>query len=110
VHITLVKKRLADGTLCPKCADVDDRIDRAGQRRAIHEVLIADEADPASPGARLAADLQVDRAPFFVVRDESGSRVYTSYFRFVKEVLGTASRPQDEAAELLNDHPELDLI
>ncbi len=114
-HITFVKKILADGSPCAKCADVEARLKRAGSLSRIDQVLVADERDPQSPGMLLAAELSVQRAPFFVVRDspaDTGTnvRVYTVYFRFAKEVLGAPETGTAEAQELLRDNPELDLL
>ena len=88
-HITLVKKILANGEPCKKCADVQARLDQSGQMEAIDEVLIADERDPESAGMKLAQSLKVDRAPFFVVREhpDEDPIVYTVYFKFAKKVL-----------------------
>ena len=109
-HITYVKKRLADGTLCNKCADVQERLEQADQLRFIDEILIADERDPASAGMQLAERLGVERAPFFVVREAGEVRVYESYLRFTKAELGKRVTTSDENRELLEQHPELDLI
>lgn len=111
MHITFVKKILASGEPCAKCADVQARLDKSGQMERIDEVLIADERDPASPGMRLARELEVERAPFFVVERDDGKRdVYTVYFKFSREVLGRSSSPSDEAKEILNDNPDLDFL
>ena len=92
-HITLVKKILENGEPCKKCAEVQARLEQSGQMDAIDEVLIADERDPESEGMKLAQSLQVDRAPFFVVRETPDAEplVYTVYFKFAKEVLRNRS-------------------
>ncbi len=113
MHITFVKKRLRSGEWCPKCGDVESRLRAQGYDARIDDVLIADEADPESAGQQIAARLNVDRAPFFVVLDDAGTeRVYTVYFRFVKEVLDAEapSDPVAEASDLQAAHPDLDLI
>ena len=109
-HITYVKKRLADGSLCNKCADVQQRLEQADQMRFINEVLIADEQDEQSAGMQLAAQHDVARAPFFVVSEDGSTRIYESYLRFVKAELGSAVSSKDENRELLEQNPELDLI
>lgn len=76
----------------------------------IDRVLIADERDPDSAGMKLAERLNVERAPFFVVDEDGEQRVYTVYFKFVKEVLGKATSKTDEAKEILRDNPDLDFI
>jgi hypothetical protein len=88
MQITFVKKILADGTLCRKCADVEARLQRDGWDKYIHRVAVADERDPNSEGMVLATRLGVDRAPFFIVSHEDGrTEVHTVYLRLVKEVL-----------------------
>jgi hypothetical protein len=86
--ITFVKKILADGQPCAKCADVEKRLRDGGHWDRLDRVVVADERDPDSEGLRLAAEHGVDRAPFFVVEDAAGARIYTVYFKFLKEALG----------------------
>ena len=111
MHITLVKKIKGDGSPCRKCAEVIGRLESAGLMGRIDEVLVADERDPGSPGMCLAERLGVEQAPFFVVRDAAGAeRVYTVYFRFLKDVLGTETSEQEEVSEIMDQHPDLDYI
>ncbi|MDA0791419.1 MAG: hypothetical protein O2780_18435 [Proteobacteria bacterium] len=110
MKITFVKKILASGEPCPKCADVEARLNASGQMARIDQTVIADERDPASPGMQLASQHDVKRAPFFVVEDDAGTRIYTVYFKFAKEVLGKESSGTDKAKEILNDNPDLDFI
>lgn len=111
MHITFVKKILATGEPCAKCADVEARLEKSGQMERIDEILIADERDPGSAGMKLAKELEVDRAPFFVVDRDDGERsVYTVYFKFSKEIFGKATSRSDEAREILNDNPDLDFL
>ncbi len=112
MHITFVKKILANGAPCQKCQDVEQRLIDANQLDRINETLVADERDPSSAGMRLAAKLGVTRAPFFVVRNEgeTETKVYTVYFKFAKEVLGKSQSSRDENKEILNDNPDLAFI
>ncbi len=108
MRVTLVKKIKADGNPCRKCAEVEKRLIDSGLMNRISDIVIADERDPRSPGMQLAARHKVDAAPFFVVQDADGAeRVYTVYFRFVKEVLNASVSEQDEARELLERNPDL---
>lgn len=111
MKITLVKKILADGSPCKKCADVLHKLEDSGQMAQINEVLVADERDPESAGMKLSAELDVNRAPFFVV-EEAGKEpvVYTVYFKFVKEVLDQKTSEEDELKEIMNDNPDLDFL
>ncbi len=111
MHITMVKKIGADGAPCRKCAEVEQRLRDAGLLDRIDRVIIADERDPESEGMQVASRYGVDRAPFFVVEDDGGpARLYTVYYRFLKEVLGEGAPEADEARELLEQNPGLDYL
>jgi hypothetical protein len=111
MKITLVKKILADGSPCKKCGEVLERMEESGQIKRIDEILVADERDPTSAGMVLAAKLNVDRAPFFVVNYDDGRQdVYTVYFKFVKEVLDQVTEEKDELKEILHNNPDLDFL
>jgi hypothetical protein len=93
MHITMVKKIKADGSPCNKCADVERRLHAAGLQDRIDSVAIADERDPLSEGMQLAHKHRVERAPFFIVEDDTGkTKIYTIYFQLLKEVLGVGPR------------------
>ncbi len=84
MHITFVKKILANGELCKKCREVSDRLDSEGLIELINHIAIADERDAESEGMRLAKQYQVERAPFFLV-DQSGTiEAFDVYFKFKK--------------------------
>jgi hypothetical protein len=107
--ITFVKKILASGEPCGKCRDVEERLTAGNHWSAIDRVVVADERDPQSEGMRLAAELGVDRAPFFVVATPSKTITYTVFLKFVKDVLQAATHA-DDAQLLLAANPELDLL
>ena len=90
MHITFVKKRNADGSTCRKCEEIERRLERDGHIARIDEVLIAEVENPDSPGMRLARALDIDHAPFFVVRRVGATEVHTIYLKFVREVLNAA--------------------
>ncbi len=110
MHITFVKKILADGQPCAKCRDVEARLRTAGHWPRLNEVLIADERDPESAGMHLARELEVERAPFFVVRDGTSATVHTVFFKFLREVLEAPATENDEALEILAVNPNLDYL
>ena len=110
MHITFVKKILADGQPCAKCRDVEARLHAGGHWSRLDEVLTADERDPDSPGMHLARKLEVERAPFFVVRDDTSTTVHTVYFKFLREVLEAPGTHNDEALAILAANPDLDYI
>jgi hypothetical protein len=111
VRITLVKKVKADGSPCRKCAEVVERMERAALMGRIDRVVVADERDPDSEGVQLAGKYNVDWAPFFIVEDDiSGERIYTSFFRFLREVLGQDPRPEEETTEMMRQNRDLDFL
>ena len=111
MKITLVKKILADGSPCKKCADVLDKLESGGYMSSIDEVLIADERNADSPGMLLADKYQVNRAPFFVVDQEGKDPViYTVYLKFVRDILEQETSATEEASEILSNNPDLDFL
>lgn len=101
MHITMVKKRLANGEACRKCAQAEDFLRSRALWDRIDEVVWADESDPASPGMRLGARFGVSVAPFFVARDDDNREtVYESVLKLVNERLTnpTAPSPTPEGA------------
>jgi phosphoadenosine phosphosulfate reductase len=67
MRVTMVKKRLANGDPCPKCAQTEDMLRRRGHWDRIDEVIWAIEGEPDAPGWVIAKLHDVDIAPFFVV-------------------------------------------
>jgi len=111
MKITFVKKILADGSPCKKCADVIGKLEESGHINSIDEILVADERDESSAGMVLARKLNVERAPFFVVeRANQAPEVYTVYLKFVKEVLSEEQSAADEAREIMENAVDLDFI
>ncbi len=86
VRITMVKKRLASGEACRKCAQAEAMLRARGLWERIDDVVWAIEGEPESEGERLAARLGVTHAPFFVVNDSGPEpRVYRSTLQFMRE-------------------------
>lgn len=111
LKITFVKKILADGTPCKKCADVQEKLDSSGQIHKIDAVVTADERDPRSEGMQLAELYNVDRAPFFLVeRPQQQTQVYTVYLKFAKEVLEQETAEADELKEIMQSNSDLDFL
>lgn len=93
MHITFVKKILADGELCKKCREVSERLVQDGLLDSINHIAIADERDVDSEGVRLAKQYQVERAPFFLVENDQGDvEVFDVYFKFKKAMLGESKK------------------
>lgn len=85
LHVTFVKKILANGELCKKCQEVATRLQSEGLLGAIDHIAIADDRDADSEGIRMARKHAVTRAPFFLVEQEPGKViVFDVYFKFKK--------------------------
>ncbi|MGK0297331.1 MAG: hypothetical protein ACI9XC_000934 [Gammaproteobacteria bacterium] len=111
MKITLVKKILADGTFCRKCIEVESRLNDGGHMHRIDSVVIADERDLASEGMELAKKHNVTLAPFFIVENSQGSiKIYTVYFKFLKEILNTKPTEAEEISDIMDNNPDLDYI
>lgn len=89
MHVTMIKKRLANGQPCEKCVQAEELLKRRGLWERIDEVVWADESDPSSAGMQLAEAKGVKLAPFFIVKDGAAEQVYTSALGFIKERLTT---------------------
>ena len=101
MHITMVKKTLADGSDCRKCAEATAHLESRGLWDRVDQVVWAHEGDPASPGMMLGARFGVDSAPFFIVRDDNGREwVYTSVLQLVRERLGRQVTAAEQAAAI----------
>jgi hypothetical protein len=111
MHISMVKKIKADGSPCRKCAEVEKRLEDAGLNDRINRIIIADERDPESEGMRLAAEYNVDRAPFFIVEEDGKApRIFTIYMKFLKEILEIEASDQDAVKDIMDANPDLDYI
>jgi hypothetical protein len=100
MHVTMVKKKLVDGSDCRKCADVTAYLERRGFWGRIDEVVWAHEGDPQSPGMVLGAKFGVASAPFFVVRDDRGEAVYTSALQMIQERFGEKVTSSERARDV----------
>jgi hypothetical protein len=98
MHITMVKKRLVDGSECRKCLEATEHLRTRGLLDRVDDVVWALEADPESPGMRLGRELGVDQAPFFVVREGvEPPVVYVSVLQLVRERLGQVVTAREAA-------------
>lgn len=87
-HVTFVKKKLANGDWCPKCNDVAARLEKDNTAQFIDQTVVADVNDPESEGLKLANEYQMERAPFFVVKDTATDsvEVFDVYFKFKRHM------------------------
>jgi phosphoadenosine phosphosulfate reductase len=91
MHVMMVKKELLDGSPCQKCAQAEALLRRRGLWDRIDEVILAREADPESPGMKLAKARGVELAPFFVVTEGDREEVYTSVLEVISQRLAPAA-------------------
>ena len=111
MNITLVKKIKLDGNLCRKSAKVFSNLKELNLIKQIDNIIFADERHTSSEGLSLAIKHGVKSAPFFIVEQEDGStQIYTTYFRFLEEVLEHKTAEEDEVMEIMAQNPELDFI
>lgn len=93
-HVTMVKKRLANGEACAKCIQAEQMLRARGLWHLVDEVLWAEEGQPNSEGMRLSEKHGVEVAPFFIVRSGAAEpAVYTSTLRMMRECM-----PQRQAS------------
>ena len=86
--VTMIKKRLADGSTCKKCIEAEALLKRRGAWGFVDAVVWAVEDDPKSEGMRLAERHGIETAPFFLV-GEPGEEplVYESALKLHRSVL-----------------------
>jgi len=97
MRLIMVKKKLKDGTDCRKCAEATDYLRSRGLWEKVDEVIWAHEDDPESTGIKLSTRLGVERAPFFVVQDETGEKVYLSVLQLVRDRFSDQVSTRDAA-------------
>jgi hypothetical protein len=98
MHVIMVKKKLKDGSDCRKCSEATEYLRSRGLWDKVDEVIWAHEDDPESPGMKLGERLGVERAPFFVVRDQSGEKVYQSVLQLVRDRFADQVSTSDAAS------------
>lgn len=67
MKVTMVKKRLADGSECKKCLEATAFLKDKGVWDQIDDIVWFDETAASSAGAVLAQQFEMERAPFFVL-------------------------------------------
>ena len=100
MHITMVKKRLSDGTECRKCQEATAHLQSRGVWNHITEIVWAHEDDHSSHGMVLSRHHGVDCAPFFIVRDDGGESVYVSVLQLVRDRFDAKVSAAQQAATI----------
>jgi hypothetical protein len=100
MHITMVKKRLRDGSECRKCNQASEQLRNRNLLGRIDEIVWADEGNADSPGIQLGKKHGVEQAPFFIVRDDNGEQVYTSVMLLIRERLGQTVTDAEQAKQI----------
>lgn len=99
MEIIMVKKRLKDGSECKKCKEVYDRLIANDELKYINRTVFADVNDSGSEGMKLAAQYNIDTAPFFIVADEGNTIVYETYLQLRKNAFHKTPDEKDEEIE-----------
>jgi phosphoadenosine phosphosulfate reductase len=106
-RLVMVKKRLANGEPCGKCADAERMLKERGLWPRVDEVVWADELDSESAGMQLARAHQVQLAPFYILTHGGSERVYTSTLKLIQELnhapAARAASPSQPSHEELAD-------
>ncbi len=111
MNIKLIKKIKLDGNYCRKSARVLNELKKIKLLDKIDEIIAADERQQSdSQGFDLAIKHNVSSAPFFIVEDEGKTKVYTAYYRLMKDVFNVLVSQKDEISEMMVQNPELDHI
>ena len=89
MHITLVKKIMEDGNLCPKCREVSEQIAHDNHLDKVNYIAIADASDNESEGMRLANRFKAKCTPFFVIEFMDGRvkiiELYSDFKQFLED-------------------------
>jgi hypothetical protein len=109
--ITLVQKIRSNGELCAKSAKVIADLTARGLRNNIDRLVTADEQNPDSEGYILAAQYQIDNAPFFIVTTEDHqTHAYPIYSQFLRSVFNLEPAESDEIAEIMAQNSDMYFI
>jgi len=100
MHITMVKKRLADGSECRKCLEATAHLQSRGLWAQVTQIVWAHEDDDASDGMVLSRHHGVECAPFFIVRDEGREVIYTSVLQLVRDRFDVKVSAAQQAAAI----------
>ena len=100
MHITMVKKRLADGSECRKCLEATAHLQSRGLWEQVTEIVWAHEDDDASHGMVLSRHHGVECAPFFIVRDEGREVIYVSVLQLVRDRFDVKVSAAQQAAAI----------
>jgi Zn ribbon nucleic-acid-binding protein len=67
MKVTMVKKRLSDGSECRKCSEASVFLKEKGVWDMIDTIVWYEENNAQSDGGLLAAKHKMERAPFFII-------------------------------------------
>ncbi len=112
MNIKLIQKIKVDGNSCRKSARVLKDLKELNLLDKIDEIIAADQRQQSdSEGFDLAKKYNVSSAPFFIVENDEGiNKVYTAYYRFMKDVFNILVSESDEISEMMAQNPDLDYI
>ena len=98
MHVTMVKKKLRDGSDCRKCAEATEHLRSRGLLDRIDEVVWALEDDPDQPGhGRSARGSASSARPSSSCATSAASTVYTSVLQLVRDRFGQSVSTLEQA-------------
>lgn len=103
VHVTMIKKRLADGQACGKCVKAESMLKERGLWTRVDEVVWALEDDPDSAGVKLGEQHGVDKAPFFIVESSKGTEIFQSILSLIREMRSVIQPPRNDGSGPITD-------
>jgi hypothetical protein len=100
MHITMVIKVLKDGRPCPRCEKALEFLEVQGMKQHIDRIVAVEAETPMSEGILLAEKFGATRAPFFVIRQDSGREVFCDSPFLLRRELAHQLRPETEGKKL----------
>ena len=106
----VVKEIKLDGTLCLRSKNAIKTLQDLNVMDTIDRIIAVSEKDPSSEGWSLVEKYNSNIAPFFIVEEDSGTRVYNGVFHYLREFLKLDIPDEKEVMEMMDQNPDLDFI
>ena len=83
----MVQKKMPDGSICPKCRDVQKLLEDRGLSDRIDRCVEASPKEPDGEGMQLVKKHKIKKAPFFIVETDDGEiTVFDSVLRMLRDL------------------------
>ena len=106
MHITMVIKVLKDGKPCPRCEKALEFLEDQGMKKHIDRIVAVEAEKPMSEGILLAEKFGATRAPFFVIRQDSGREFFCDSPFLLRRELAHQLYPKNEGEKLRQAVPQ----